>query len=409
MKIDDIWGTNSRSGRQEEGKKMSALNGCDRRKARDGMNFVIFGAQSIALGVYQAFHRLYPQRGIGCFLVSQRGNNPMELAGIPVLELSGFASGLSQEEKDNLEILIATPENVMEDIEAALEHHGFHCHVRLTSSRWAQFMGYHYIHDRSFMPLAALPIGCHRPEIQIFMAKFYKDLPLTGDYPMPDWITPVQAGAGLCRERVADILDCDGETISDKNGNYSELTVLYWIWKNCLEAKLQAQGNVPDNRDRGPDSCRYYGLCHYRRILELSEDDVLRLEDNGVDVVLPYPMPYEPDIEAHHKRYLSDGDWQALLIALKELQPAYKAAFPAILHQQYFYNYNIILAHKEVLADYCSWLFPILERVEELSEPKGWERQDRYIGYLGETLETLYFMYHRDRLNIVHAGCRFLT
>ena len=125
--------------------------------------------------------------------------------------------------------------------------------------------------------------------------------------------------------------------------------------------------------------------------------------------MLPYPMPYEPDIEEHHKRYLAEGDWQALLTALEEVHPEYAKAFSAVLCQQYLYNYNIILARKEVLADYCQWLFPVLERVEHLSEPKGWERKDRYIGYMGETLETLYFMYNRDKLEIVYTGCRFLV
>ena len=53
---------------------------------------------------------------------------------------------------------------------------------------------------------------------------------------------------------------------------------------------------------------------------------------------------------------------------------------------------------------YCDWLFPLLSRVEELSEPKGSERADRYIGYLGENLTTLYFMKNKDRLKIAHAG-----
>ena len=108
--------------------------------------------------------------------------------------------------------------------------------------------------------------------------------------------------------------------ISVKNVNYSELTALYWIWKN----RLNVFGNS------------YYGLSHYRRILELSEDDLLRLESNNVDVVLPYPMPYEPNIEEHHKRYLAEVDWEALLAALKELQPEYAKAFPSILHLAIF-------------------------------------------------------------------------
>ena len=141
----------------------------------------------------------------------------------------------------------------------------------------------------------------------------------------------------------------------------------------------------------------------------MTEDDLLRLTDNDVDVVLPYPMPYEPDIHAHHGRYIKDTDWNAMLQALEEQQPEYAEAFPEILGQQYLYNYNVVLAKKKVLCDYCNWLFPILMRTEELSEPKGWERNDRYIGYMGESLETLYFMKNADKLNVVHTGCRMLV
>lgn len=368
------------------------------------MEFAIFGAQGIALGAYRALRNLYPNRKIHCFLVSKIGNNTSVLEGTPVLELDEFSKILLQDEKDKIQILIATPENMMRDIEVILEDHGFYYYAKLTSLRWTQMMSYYYMCGNEFMPLSALPIGCHRQNICIFMAKFYKDKPLTEHYDIPNWITPVQAGAVLCRERVAECLDCNGRNISSKNGNYSELTVLYWIWKNYLS------GENPEDKynELMDEKNEYYGLCHYRRILELSEDDILRLEDNDIDLVLPFPMPYEPNIEEHHKRYLTDMDWKALLTALKELQPGYAAAFPTILKQQYLYNYNIILARKNVLAEYCKWLFPILERVEQLSKPRGWERQDRYIGYMGETLETLYFMVNKNKLNIVYTGCKFL-
>ena len=361
------------------------------------MDLAIYGAQSIALGAYTAICNLYPMREIKCFLVTDRGANPEYLSEVPVLEMAAFAKGLSEEEKGNIEILIATPENVMSEIEAGLDACGLCCHVRLTSTRWAELMSYHYAADRKYLPLAALPIGYHEAKLHIFMAKFYKDTPLTTAYHMPEWIAPIQAGASLCKERVADILDCDGENISAKNVNYSELTALYWIWKNILVQ------NSPNDKNE------FYGLSHYRRLLELSEDDRMKLVDNEVDVVLPYPMPYEPNIEMHHKRYLADSDWDALVTALTELQPEYADYLSQVLQQQYLYNYNIILAKKKVLTDYCEWLFPILERVENLSIPKGCDRQDRYIGYMGETLTTLYFMMNRNRLNITYAGCRFLT
>lgn len=361
------------------------------------MNLVIYGAQGIALGAYQAIHNLYPIRKIECFLVTERGNNAETLAGLPVLELDSYVNGLSEEEKNNVEILIATPENVMQEIEKSLDEKGLRCHVRLTSSRFANLQSFYFVRDTSFLPLSALPEGYHKADVQAYMAKFYKDRPLTSQYNIPDWITPIQVGAALCSERVADILDSDGENISEKNVNYSELTALYWVWKNRL------------NGQRAVTADEYYGLCHYRRILDLSDDDILKLADNGVDVVMPFPLPYEPNIEEHHKRYLKEQDWNALLQALEELHPEYASRFSDILTQKYLYNYNILIARKQVLNDYCSWLFPILERVEELSVPKGNERKDRYIGYMGETLSTLYFMANSGRLNIVHAGCRFFN
>lgn len=361
------------------------------------MNLAIYGAQAIALGAYEAIHKNCPDRKVLCFLVTEKGLNSECLRGVPVLETAYFSAILSDQEKRNTEILIATPETVMPEIERELNHYGLYCHVRLTSSRWAEMMGYYYGRTGEHRPLRALPVGYHRANIHVFMAKFYKDRPLKGRYELPEWITPIQVGAALCGERVANLLDCDGENISEKNGNYSELTALYWMWKNRL---LHPSAG---------EKCEYYGLAHYRRVLEFTEDDELRLADNDVDVVLPYPMPYEPDIEAHHNRYLKKADWEAARDAVVRLYPEYGAFLPKVLKQQYLYNYNIILARKEVLTEYCNWLFPILEQLEESSVPRGADRADRYVGYVGESLATLYFMHNKDRLNIAHAGCRFLT
>lgn len=72
------------------------------------------------------------------------------------------------------------------------------------------------------------------------------------------------------------------------------------------------------------------------------------------------------------------------------------------------YNYNVILAKKSVLRDYYAWLFPILIRTEELTD--GENRSERYIGYMAETLETLYFIRNSERfggkLNVVHTLCK---
>ena len=70
---------------------------------------------------------------------------------------------------------------------------------------------------------------------------------------------------------------------------------------------------------------------------------------------------------------------------------------------------TLLLNQQTLLREYCDWLFPILERTEELSVPKGKDRSDRNIGYMGETLETLYFIKNVDKLNVVHTECKLYT
>lgn len=167
------------------------------------MELAIFGAQATALGAYEAIRKLYPLRGIRYFIVTQIGANPDSLSGIPVVELNILSEDMSQAEKENLEVLIATPENVMPEIEESLEYYGFFCHVRLTSERFGILQSFSCVCDHNFMPLSALPVGYHRGELHVFMAKYHKDKKLKETYEKPDWITPIQVGACLCRERVA--------------------------------------------------------------------------------------------------------------------------------------------------------------------------------------------------------------
>ncbi len=362
------------------------------------MKLLIYGAQGIALGAYKALHRLYPKRPIECFLVTSKENNPKTLAGLPVRELAEYGAQTSRVEKSDTVILIATPENVQPEIEELLENHGFHNHQRMDAKRWAELQMLYHAKLGKFQPLVALPVGVQIPFLRVFLAMSHHDKPLRKAWTPPEWMLTVQSGAALTDKRIGTLCDDQGENISGKNGNYSELTTLYWLWRNRLTPA------APDNERN-----QYFGLAQYRRILMLSEEDVSRLLDNEVDVILPYPMPYEPDISAHHQRYLKEVDWQALLTALQECQPDYAKALPEVLGQPYLYNYNIIVARKAILRGYCEWLFPILERAEELSVPPGRDRSDRYIGYIAETLETLFFMVNATRYNIVHTGCQFLA
>lgn len=359
-------------------------------EADGSMSVAIYGSQSIALGVYQAVKELYPDYSICCFLVTSLQNNPSVLAGLPVKELEGFSKEISRDEKDMIRVLIATPEDIHLEIVDALKQHGFYHYICIDSQRETKLMEQYFLKKQIFPSIHTLKPGTEAVHLQVFMAKFYKDRKLQNKYEVPEWLCPLQAGAGLTKQRVAEYMDNIGDNISCKNANYCELTALYWIWKNRLDSDYE-----------------YFGLFHYRRILDITGEDLFRFHENDIDAILPYPTIHEPDISEHHARYVKEEDWQAMLQALVELQPEYARAVKEVFKQTYFYNYNIVIAKKNVLSDYCTWLFPILKRTEELSIPRGEERADRYIGYLGENLMTLYFLYNQKKLKIYHTG-RFM-
>ena len=131
---------------------------------------------------------------------------------------------------------------------------------------------------------------------------------------------------------------------------------------------------------------------------------------DSADVILPYPSIYYPSVEAEHSRYVKDSDWQAMCRVLEMVAPEYYAYYKENFEkEQYFYNFNMLIAKKEVFDDYCNFLFSVLERTEQLTTPKGWERQDRFAGYLGENLTTIYFRKNGDKLKIAHTGKKWLV
>jgi hypothetical protein len=140
------------------------------------------------------------------------------------------------------------------------------------------------------------------------------------------------------------------------------------------------------------------GLEHYRRYLRVSEADLLMLIEGEVDAILPYPMIYTPDISQQRKRWISDFDWAAVKQALYELAPDYASYIDEIDSQTYYLNYNLIIAQRKVLDEYCGFLFSILKRVDDLTN--GVNRHDRYIGYIGEYLCTLYYLVNERNMNI---------
>ncbi|MBR3622329.1 MAG: DUF4422 domain-containing protein [Selenomonadaceae bacterium] len=357
-------------------------------------NIYIYGARATAVGFYKAVSRSARDKVIKGFLVTDAAGNPAEICGIKVKTFSEVSQSLSQEEKYNVEVYIAALENVHAEICKILDEAGFKNIIPVDSKKEADIMERYYEAENIFHSVHKLPADkVNLPDITVYTACFYKDKPLINSPDMLNYMKKLLLGCSVAKQagfdisNKADFYDDTGENISFKNPNRCEMTAYYWIWKNRL--------NTNDE---------YVGVYHYRRFLDISDDDLRRIKANDVDVVLPFPMIHYPNASVHHTWYVKEEDWTVMRKVVRELYPEYDAAFDEIFSQPYFYNYNITIAKKKVFADYCSWLFPILDAVEERSSPIGKDRADRYTAYMSESLATLYFMYHRRDLKIYHAG-----
>ena len=358
-------------------------------------NFYIYGAGTVATSIYTAIKTLYNLKPIA-FCVSEKEGNPVQIDGIPVKALSEMEADTTDR---SALFFIAVPEVHHGAIADSLYRYGIPKEqlIFVDNKSENSMMERYYSGLVDFVTVNELlekeNVGktAKSQDVKVFQAKCHVDKPLKNRISVPEYVCPIQVGAALTDQVIVAVRDNCGENISGKNRNYCELTASYFAWKNCNSA--------------------HKGLCHYRRIFDLTDEQMKMLfaQREDVDVILPYPSIHYPDINGQHKRYVSDGDWDAMLQAMQKVAPEYYKSLDAVLGEQYFYNFNMLIAKREVFDDYCDFLFSVLERTEELTTPKGWERADRFAGYLGENLTTIYFRKNKDRLKIVHAGKLWLV
>lgn len=353
--------------------------------------YILYGAGVVAYESAVAISELYGKKPL-CFLVTEKAGNPQTLADVPI-----YSAAEMKEEWKKLPILIAAPEIYHEQIADTLQNaqvlscfcmdaHMEYCLM----SRYFRKKG-EFALAEDLRP-AEENVAADRKQaddkvtenlLKVYMAKSHKDVPLKKAFALPKWVIPVQAGRACTEFSFLETADNAGENISKKNPNYCELTVTYWAWKN--------------------QSSAYKGICHYRRMLLLTKAELRKCIALDIDVILPLPFVCYPTAKGQYERYISQKDLQSLKQALFEVSPEYLETWEALDIQQYFYNYNMLIAKELIFDEYAKWLFAVLEQAEKYCEPEGVKRKDRYAGYLGELLTTLYFMRNRDKLKIVHA------
>ena len=246
----------------------------------------------------------------------------------------------------------------------------------------------------TFYPMTQVPLSkddlaciqAHMQErnIYIAMATSSKDA-IVGQADLPDFVHPVLGGAASYEGRRSEQMEYDDEeadSISSYNNLYSELTVAYWLWQKAPQAK-------------------YLGLCHYRRHFVLTEEIKETMAGGAVDVLLTTPRLTFPNVHQYFATLpvttMDEQDFQ-LMQSLIEQEDSEMAKFSKdFLEGQIHFPNNMVIAKRDIYLDYCNFMFKVLQGMQEHYKEKGTPRPDRYLGYVGELLTTVYFAYHRGK------------
>ncbi|RIA78419.1 hypothetical protein EI71_00371 [Anaeroplasma bactoclasticum] len=202
------------------------------------------------------------------------------------------------------------------------------------------------------------------------------------NFPVDDIYIPVQVGIDEGAPVLGYQGDNTGDNISFKHKYYSDLSTMYWVWKNS---------NV-----------EYAGVCHYRRYFVskknknrgnkklnkiLNEKEILDLlKDN--DILIPKKRNYFIEtIESHFKHTHGNDDYDVLRQILKEKNQKAYDAFNIVSKCRSAHIFNCFIMKKEYFNSYCSFIFPILFELEKRVDISNrTEYEMRFCGYLAEFL-----------------------
>lgn len=178
------------------------------------------------------------------------------------------------------------------------------------------------------------------------------------------------------------LFDSTGDSISEKNPYFCELTGIYWIWKNGEEK--------PDD---------LVGIEQYRRIFLLHEHAFL---DSGnaekllekYDMILPERLMLTESVRQQYGIWHRKEDLDLLERVFTEMYPDMKDAFQAVMDRSWLHPYNMMICKRKMFDAYCSWVFPLLFELEKRIDVLQMEDpyQQRVFGFLAERLVNVWVL-----------------
>ncbi|MDO5851187.1 MAG: DUF4422 domain-containing protein [Methanobacteriaceae archaeon] len=174
------------------------------------------------------------------------------------------------------------------------------------------------------------------------------------------------------------ISDDTGDNISNKNPNFCELTGLYWMWKHF-------DGDI-------------LGLCHYRRYFTNDNGDLIEKKDilnylKDYDLIVP---PFGTSLlgsvynDYDNEHYGEDLDKCRKIIS--KMTPEYLDSYDKVIYGDKLCHYNMFIGSKELIDDYCNWVFPIMFELEKHLDASNYDSyRKRVYGFLTERLFNVWF------------------
>lgn len=251
----------------------------------------------------------------------------------------------------------------------------------------------------------------HLQEIKIFSYHYKPGRVVPKD---PIYI-PIFAGKNGSHQTCPIKGDDTGENISSKNKYYSELTGIYWAWKN-------QQADI-------------VGSCHYRRFFTIKKEPVLyqlkrlfyfpaklqrkrfgliytsneKLFERKIlteieileifksyDAILPQRRKFRYSVKEHYRRYHDLRELELIESIIRERCPEYLPAFETVINGNRLYANNMFILRKREYNQLMEWWFGMLFEFEKRIDKADYkDYQQRIMGFIAERLFTVW-VYHQN-------------
>jgi hypothetical protein len=208
-------------------------------------------------------------------------------------------------------------------------------------------------------------------------------------------LMPIHCGKAINDMTLGILGDDIGENISILNPRFSELTGMYWAWKNLTNIDV-------------------IGICHYRRVFDFNKEIGLFLPYKHItyskfkglsiasnyfekifkryDIILHQPYICQYDLETMYCRSHFSDDLLKVENIIKEIYPDYLTSYYYVMQRNNRASlHNLLVMPKKDYNDLCEWLFEILLKLDSIVDYSSYsDFQKRLPAIISERLVMVY-------------------